>query len=149
MNYSSLCPQLLGRDSANGLGCYLKDWPNKNALQKTMKTPQFRTTVERAFDKNGRGAFLIKLSTPLTEVNIYATASDIEKLDGLIHRQTDYVLAGISAASAVHWQRLNEDVYVLIGEDSEVWDICIVIDSDVVERIASEANDLINRKDKN
>ncbi|ABB07153.1 hypothetical protein [Burkholderia lata] len=103
---------------------------------------EFDISVDHAFDRSGGKAVLIKFSAPVVELNVYVSIVDVGKIIHFGRRGSDYALVGESANSSVHWKREDGDVYVLVGEDQEVWDFSIVINDDLLDQVISEIENL-------
>ncbi|WP_063962882.1 MULTISPECIES: hypothetical protein [Burkholderia] len=104
----------------------------------------FDVYVDHAFYRNGGKAVLVKFSASIVELNVFVSIADAGAVINFGGRAIDYVLAGESANSPVHWKRGEDSgVYILIGEDPEVWDFSIVVDDKLIERVALEIQGLI------
>ena len=105
---------------------------------------EFEVTAEKAFDKEDSEAILLKVVAAIIEVNIYIKLTSIEKLVSFHRTNQNYCLAGESANSPVHWKRGDDnEVYILIGEDQEVWNIGLTVDNDVIDRIIVAIRQLV------
>lgn len=102
---------------------------------------EFEISVDHAFDRSGGKAVLVKFSAPVVELSVYVSIADVGKVIDF-GRGGDYASAGESANSSVHWKREDGDVYVLVGEDQEVWDFSIVINDDLLDQVISEIENL-------
>ncbi|MBJ9968585.1 hypothetical protein [Burkholderia seminalis] len=103
----------------------------------------FDVSVDDAFGRDGGKAVLIKFSAPIVELNVFVSVADVGAVINFGRKGVDYVLAGESANSAVHWKRDDGDVYILVGDDPEVWDISLVVDDGLIDRVASQIQDLL------
>jgi hypothetical protein len=98
----------------------------------------FEISVEHAYNQNGEEAILVKIYSCQIEVNIWIDVSDVAGLRKFISENNPYHCAGKSANSTVHWiNEGNGDLYILIGEDKDVWDIGLTVDHDFMRRLKS------------
>lgn len=104
----------------------------------------FEVSAEDAFDRNGSAAVLIKLSAEIVEVNIYIPIDSIGEVKAFEAKAIHQCTAGQSAASPVHWKRGDEgDVYILIGDDDDTWDIGLTVNDELVSEIVESIESLL------
>lgn len=104
-----------------------------------MSNPDFEVTVEHSYDGRGNDAVLVKIATAVIELNIHLQFSHAQKICTSANSETFYCDAGESANSHVHWKKESaEEVYILVGDDQDVWDICLLIPSETFAEIISE-----------
>ena len=91
---------------------------------------EFDVSVEGAPHSDGSPALRLKLSAPVLEVNVLFSpdeARDLRKVLALGDEARGLRL-GTSAESHVHWaQGDDKEVYLLIGDDDETWDIGVTL----------------------
>lgn len=108
-----------------------------------MKSCDLDISVDDAFKKNGESAFLIKLSNKFAEVNIYIAKSQLNSLNRIYANDADSIQAGESANSPVYWRNGNDnDVYILIGDDIESWDIAFIINHGIFREIVNNIDNI-------
>jgi len=96
-------------------------------------------SVENAIDKNNHPAFLLHLSADRLEVNVWLAKEDLEDWRQFLRSKLDAILAaGISAQSTVFWVREGKSVYLLIGEETENWDISLMLTEKILRKIDDE-----------
>lgn len=98
----------------------------------------FDVTAERAFDGNDQPAILLKFSSPVVEVNVFVPGSAADALRGFLAGELGRIKIGKSANSDVHWVREDGDVYMLIGEDAQSWDIGLTLGEKVLSSLWQE-----------
>ena len=99
----------------------------------------FDVTAEDAFDAQGQPAILIKLSSRLAEVKVFVPCNEADAWQAFIDQPSQLgIRAGTSTNSHVHWEREGNDIHILIGEDSESWDIGVVMDEAAVRALREE-----------
>ncbi|WP_183021406.1 hypothetical protein [Delftia sp. UME58] len=108
-----------------------------------MDENNFEISIDHAFDGNGDAAFLIKITNQFIEINVYIPSSQAEELKKLNLDSTEYIKLGESANSPVHWKKGDDrDLYLLIGEDCESWDIVLTISTELITEIINGIDDL-------
>ncbi|QPS09186.1 hypothetical protein I6G66_03875 [Delftia acidovorans] len=108
-----------------------------------MNENNFEISIDHAFDGNGDAAFLIKITNQFIEINVYIPSSQAEELKKLNLDSTEYIKLGESANSPVHWKKGDDrDLYLLIGEDCESWDIVLTISTELITEIINGIDDL-------
>ncbi|WP_085929070.1 hypothetical protein [Delftia sp. Cs1-4] len=108
-----------------------------------MNENNFEISIDHAFNGNGDAAFLIKITNQFIEINVYIPSSQAEELKKLNLDSTEYIKLGESANSPVHWKKGDDrDLYLLIGEDCESWDIALTISTELVTEIINGIDDL-------
>lgn len=102
--------------------------------------------IDKAYMENDESAILIKLSTDDCEVNIYIEQNKILDLVSYLqgHSKTEYH-GGNSAKSEVHWNIDNDYLYLLVGDDSETWDIGFTFERSICKQLAVKIKDYIKR----
>jgi hypothetical protein len=104
-----------------------------------MSNSDFEVTVEDSYDKRGNNAVLVKIATAVIELNIHLPLSHLPKVFSVANSQRFYCDAGESANSPVHWKKESpEEVYILVGDDQDVWDICLLIPNETFAEIISQ-----------
>ena len=104
-----------------------------------MSNSDFEVSVENSYDERGNNAVLVKITSAAIELNVHLKLLDVKKVLSAATSDTFYCNAGESANSPVHWKRESSDeIYILVGEDQDVWDICLLIPSDTFAEIISE-----------
>lgn len=99
---------------------------------------KFDVTTEDAFDIDNNPAVLIKISNIFIEINIYILRSEIKKFLNFIQKNEQRIQSGISAQSVVYWIREEKNVYILIGDDDQTWDISLTADENLLNEIYNE-----------
>ena len=108
-----------------------------------MNENNFEISIDHAFDGNGDAAFLLKITNQFIEINVYIPSSQAEELKKLNLDSTEYIKLGESANSPVHWKKGDDrDLYLLIGEDCESWDIVLTISTELITEIINGIDDL-------
>lgn len=102
----------------------------------------FDIAVENAILNDDLNAVLVKLSNDLLELNIYFHSIEIAGFLRFIDRVNNEIKAGLSANSPVYWKRENEDICLLIGDDMEVWDICVMLKQTTLTQIQQHLKQL-------
>ena len=110
-----------------------------------MKVNSFEVIAEKAFDEEDRDTILVKLAMAAVEVNIHLNPTSLHRLISFHGKNQDYCLAGESADSPVHRKRGEEgEVYILIGQDQETWDVGLTVCKDVLDKIVAEIHPLLS-----
>ncbi|WP_434278169.1 hypothetical protein [Acinetobacter sp. CE-15] len=109
-----------------------------------MVNANFDTTIDHAFNGNGHPAFIIKIANQYIEINIYISMDQVEELKKITTDSVAYMKAGESANSPVYWKKGDDgEIYILIGEDCESWDIVLTISIDLIAEIITGITDLV------
>ncbi|ENV17065.1 hypothetical protein [Acinetobacter guillouiae] len=109
-----------------------------------MVNANFDITIDHAFNGNGHPAFIIKIANQFIEINIYISIDQVEELKKITTDSVTCIQAGESANSPVHWKKADDgEIYILIGEDCESWDIVLTISIDLIAEIITGINDLV------
>lgn len=83
----------------------------------------------------------LKLSFSITEVNLYLTAKEIEKvvnnIDMAKWEERKSIKAGTCLNADVFWCiNDNQSISILLGQDDETWEIAFVFPYEVIEKMA-------------
>lgn len=81
---------------------------------------------------------LVKLSGPTAELNVCLDADDVARLEGLDVPPASPLTAGTSAGATVHWTATESDLYILVGEDMETWDIAFVCEPELFRTLVEQ-----------
>jgi len=104
-----------------------------------MVNANFDITIDHAFNGNGHPAFIIKIAN-----QFIISIDQVEELQKITTDSVAYIQAGESANSPVHWKKGDDgEIYILIGEDCESWDIVLTISIDLIAEIITGINDLV------
>jgi hypothetical protein len=100
--------------------------------------------LDRAFDRARREVVLVKLSAQAWEFNFWATAEELAGLGSI--READWLARrclhiGVSAGAPVHWAADGETVTIMVGGDSETWDIALTVPVAIVDTIVADLAD--------
>lgn len=80
----------------------------------------------------------VKLSGPTAELNVCLDADDVARLEGQDAPPVIPVTAGTSAGTKVHWTATEGDLYILVGEDAETWDIAFVCEPELFRTLVEQ-----------
>jgi hypothetical protein len=91
----------------------------------------FEAVAEKCFLKSGAAGVLLKMSCPVVEANVWLSAEEAIRLKQALYAKPPISVAlGRSAGAQVQWIRDEPTiVFVLIGENSESWDIGLTLGS--------------------
>ncbi len=87
--------------------------------------------IEYAWDEANAPALLIKISSAVLELNVWLPQQNAPALLAFLTGETTSLSAGMCAASAVHWARDSDAIYMLVGVDTECWDVSLIISPDL------------------
>ena len=100
--------------------------------------------LDLEYDRAGRELVAVKLSTPMWEFNFRAPSEELAGLGSI--RDANWqarrsLHIGESAGAPVHWAAEGETATIMVGHDSETWDIALMVPVAIVDTIVTDAAD--------
>lgn len=103
-------------------------------MSRTVQAPALEASAERCVLGSGEPGLCLKVVSFAVEVNVWLPSHAAEVLASLPAR--DQLALGASAGAPAYWSRDSEgNYYLLIGADSETWDVGLTFDRVAFERI--------------
>ena len=103
----------------------------------------FDVSAEDAIYIDNSESILLKLSNKSSEINIYFPKDNIQEFKDFITEKTQYIKLGFILGYLAMWKRENSDIYLLIGDDEDTWDICFIMNKLTMINILNEIECLL------
>jgi hypothetical protein len=98
--------------------------------------------AERCFLSNNRKGILIKITSSDLEINIRFSLEEINDFFLFSDKKVETLKLGESAGNLVQWIENDGKLFLIVGADIDLWDIGLMFDWLLVDKIAEVIKNL-------
>ena len=86
--------------------------------------------LQDALGRHGEKIVIVKIHNNIIEISVRLDFRLLGKFRHFLNKKLGFMEAGTSANARVFWEYADGNLFLMVGEDREMWEIAMVIDTD-------------------
>ena len=91
--------------------------------------------LQDALGRHGEKIVIIKIHNNIIEISVRLDFRLLGKFRHFLNKKLGFMEAGTSANARVFWEYADGNLVLMVGEDREMWEIAMVIDTDEQKKL--------------